>query len=206
MALSRLLGTHSRSRVFQGVPGEPPGDAARGGEVIYASPPGFVHTSYQLLDSSTTSSYSVPPPQLWARHPEWFWPRDPKVYGQLCWHNASLQKHVIAQLRKYLLAQPNATIASISQNDNQGYCQDEHELAIIKEEGTPGGALFRAVNNIADALRDEFPAVAFDTLAYEWSTAPPKIMKPRPNVIIRVKKTRQSAGSRLCSLIVFIAD
>ena len=29
-----------------GVAGEPAGDAARGGEIIYANPLGFVHTSY----------------------------------------------------------------------------------------------------------------------------------------------------------------
>ena len=40
------------------------------------------------------------------------------------------------------------------------------ELKINEEEGTPGGSLFRAVNAIADGLKDEFPDVAIDTLAY----------------------------------------
>ena len=46
--------------------------------------------------------------------------------------------------------------------------------------------MFRAVNNIAGALRDEFPTVAIDTLAYQWSRPAPKLTKPKPNVIIRL--------------------
>ena len=60
------------------------------------------------------------------------------------------------------------------------------ELKINEEEGTPGGSLFRAVNAIADGLKDEYPNVAIDTLAYQWSRPAPKITKPRENVIIRL--------------------
>eukprot|EP01052_Picozoa_sp_SAG31_P026717 SAG31_NODE_2443_length_5682_cov_3.662428_4_plen_92_part_00 len=56
----------------------------------------------------------------------------------------------------------------------------------MQEEGTPGGALFRAINQIADAIKDEFPNVAVDTLAYQWSRPAPIKTKPRPNVIIRL--------------------
>ena len=49
-----------------------------------------------------------------------------------------------------------------------------------------GGPLFRAVNTIADNIKDEFPNIAVDTLAYQWSRPAPKITKPRPNVIIRL--------------------
>jgi hypothetical protein len=36
----------------------------------------------------------------------------------------------------------------------------------MKEEGSPMGPLLRGVNAIADAIKDEFPHVAVDTLAY----------------------------------------
>lgn len=95
-----------------GVAGEPFGDMSRGGGVVYASPPGFVHTSYRLLDPAWGAN--VPPPQLFAKHPEWFWPRtSPPSYGQLCWSNASLQQFIIANLKQYLRTQPNATIISV---------------------------------------------------------------------------------------------
>ena len=70
--------------------------------------------------------------------------------------------------------------------DNGNYCKSPEELKIIAEEGTPGGALFRAVNTIATNLKDEFPHIGFDTLAYQWSRPAPKITKPKENVIIRL--------------------
>jgi hypothetical protein len=68
------------------------------------------------------------------------------TYGQLCWSNASLLNHLTSQARKTLQAHPDANIISISQNDNGNYCQSPDEMKIITEEGTPGGALFRAIN------------------------------------------------------------
>ena len=65
-------------------------------------------------------------------------------------------------------------------------CTESEELKINEEEGTPGGSLFRAVNIIADGLKDDFPGIAIDTLAYQWSRPAPKITQPRGNVIIRL--------------------
>ena len=70
---------------------------------------------------------------------------------------------------------------SVSQNDNYAQCESAAEKAINTAEGTAGGALFRAVNFIADAIQADYPRVAIDTLAYQWSRPAPKITKPRPN-------------------------
>eukprot|EP01043_Picozoa_sp_COSAG02_P020897 COSAG02_NODE_1044_length_15004_cov_106.824287_3_plen_381_part_00 len=150
---------------------------------VYASPPGGVHTSYNLLGGGGSRT---PPAELFAQHPEWFWPRNASVYGQLCWSNASLVDYVTQRAKVFLRKQPNANIISVSQNDNGHYCQTPEELRIIDEEGTPGGALYRAINTIADSLKTEFPNVAVDTLAYQWGRPAPKLVKPRPNVIIRL--------------------
>lgn len=48
------------------------------------------------------------------------------------------------------------------------------------------GPLLRAVNQVADAIKDDFPHVEVDTLAYQYTRPPPKITKPRSNVIIRL--------------------
>ena len=131
----------------------------------------------------------IPPPKLRAAHPEWFWPRGAEnatVYGQLCWSNASLVQFVTAQARKILRAQPDARILSISQNDNYNQCMSAAEQAINQREGSPIGALLTAVNTIAAALEAEFPDVAFDTLAYQWTRPAPTSLRPRPNVIIRL--------------------
>ncbi|EGD82397.1 hypothetical protein PTSG_03040 [Salpingoeca rosetta] len=164
-----------------------PYNASRGGSIVYASPPGFVHTSYRLFGDNTTGGGQHPPTDLFKTNNEWFWPHDdPKAYGQLCWSNASLVNYITRQVKAFLRAQPDATIISVSQNDNQNYCKDPAEMAIIKEEGSPIGPLLRAVNVIADAIKEEFPHVAVDTLAYQYTRPAPKITTPKPNVIVRL--------------------
>lgn len=48
------------------------------------------------------------------------------------------------------------------------------------------GPYLRFVNAIADAVRDEFPDKAVDTLAYQFTRKPPTQTTPRPNVIVRL--------------------
>jgi len=48
------------------------------------------------------------------------------------------------------------------------------------------GPLLRAVNEIADAVAIQYPLVAVDTLAYQYTLPPPMITKPRKNVIVRL--------------------
>jgi hypothetical protein len=151
----------------------------RGFAPIYA-PPGFVHTSYGLLwppgNASTFKcgkSDGIPgcgiPPKLFSKHREWFWPPAPSKpsVGQLCWSNVSLQRFLIKQVKTFLDLSPHAQIISVSQNDNGHQCGTPEELAINNAEGTAGGALFRAVNAIADAIRNDHPDAAVDTLACE---------------------------------------
>ena len=48
-------------------------------------------------------------------------------------------------------------------------CRDPAEMAIIDAERSPMGPLLRAINAVADAIVDEFPHVAVDTLACKCS-------------------------------------
>ena len=65
-------------------------------------------------------------------------------------------------------------------------CLDPAEVAIVKEERSAIGPLLRAVNQIADAIRDTHPHVAVSTLAYDWGENPPLVTQPRSNVVIRL--------------------
>ena len=109
-------------------------------------------------------------------------------YGQLCWANQSLLAFVAAQAVKYLRAQPQANLLSISQNDNRYYCNDTHERAVIDAEGSPMGPLLRGVNFVADAVKSELPSrdIVITTLAYQYTRKPPAITKPRDNVAVQV--------------------
>ena len=146
-----------------------------------------MHTSYRLFGDNTTDGGKHPPSDLFKTNNEWFWPHnDGTAYGQLCWSNSSLIEYLKAQVKALLSADPDATIISVSQNDNGNYCNDTAEAAIILEEGSPMGPLLRAVNEIADSIKDDYPHVAVDTLAYQYTRAAPKITVPRDNVIIRL--------------------
>ena len=165
-----------------------------GGYQKYASPPGFVHTSYNLLAGE--SGYNVanckrngsgPCLDVYNAHPEWFWPKNnPSQYGQLCWTEPTLIEELKRAVRDILSKDPDANIISVSQNDNYNYCNTSTEAAVIAEEGSPQGPLLRAVNAIAEDIEKDFPNVAVDTLAYQYTRSPPKLTKPRHNVIVRL--------------------
>ena len=165
-----------------------PGNSLVGGGVNYASPPGFVHTSSNLVNRSA----------LFATHPEWFWPRDNHSIGQLCWSNESLVEYVVNQVITMLKNQPDASVVSVSQNDNFDYCNSTAEQAIYKEEGGVGiGPILRAVNKVALAIKDKYPNVKVDTLAYQWTRGTPLITKPLDNVVIRLCSIECDFGSKL---------
>jgi len=42
------------------------------------------------------------------------------------------------------------------------------------------------VNQVAEAVEREFPTVWIETLAYNWTRTPPKTIRPRKNVVVRL--------------------
>jgi hypothetical protein len=152
------------------------GDALRGGRQVYE---GFVHTFYVL----------IPPEKYFDAHPEWFSEIDGRrtaTNAQLCLTDEDMRRELVINLRERLRANPEATIASVSQNDCFGNCTCPKCKAVDEEEGGPAGSLLRFVNAVAAELEAEFPQVAFDTLAYQYTRKPPRLVRPRPSVIVRL--------------------
>jgi hypothetical protein len=151
-------------------------DEKRGGNHTYQ---GFVHTFYPL----------IPPKTYFKEHPEWFSEiKGKRTYNraQLCLTNEEMCKELVKNLKANLRKNPAATIASVSQNDWRGNCQCAKCVDIEKEEESPAGLMLRFVNSVADDIKEEFPNVAISTLAYQYTRKPPKYVKPRDNVIIRL--------------------
>lgn len=151
-------------------------EAKHGGKHIYE---GFVHTFYPL----------IPPEKYFAEHPEWFSEIEGKrttENAQLCLTNEDMRKELVKNLKQNLRNNPQATIASVSQNDWHRNCQCAQCAAIDQEEGSPAGLMLRFVNAVAADIEQEFPNVALSTLAYQYTRKPPKITKPRPNVIVQL--------------------
>lgn len=145
-----------------------------GGKQVIA---GFVHTFYPL----------IPPEKYFATHPEWFSEIDGKRttdHAQLCLTNEEMRRELVGNLKTLLRKNPQATQASVSQNDWGGQCQCAKCKAVDEEEGGPSGSILRFVNAVAADIEKEFPKVAISTLAYTYSQSPPKITRPRDNVVV----------------------
>src|SRR5439155_438422 len=75
---------------------------------------------------------------------------------------------------------------SVSQNDTINYCQCEQCKALDDAEGSPAASLLKFVNAVAEAIEPDHPNVRIDTLAYQYTRKPPKTIRPRRNVIVRL--------------------
>ncbi len=138
---------------------------------------GFVHTFYPLVS-----------PTNFAAHPEWF----SEVKGarttnhaQLCLTNPKLREFVVERVKEWL-RKSEARIVSVSQNDWHGWCECAGCKAVDDREGSHAGTMIEFVNHVAGQIEPEFPQVAVDTLAYQYTRQPPKTVKPRANVIVRL--------------------
>jgi hypothetical protein len=92
----------------------------------------------------------------------------------------------IARVRQWIAEHPEATIISVSQNDTENYCQCPLCKAFDDQEGSPSASMIRFVNAVAEDIEHDCPKVRIDTLAYQYTRRPPKTLRPRPNVIIRL--------------------
>ncbi len=141
----------------------------------------FAHTAYSL----------VPPDQYFGAHPEYFSEVNGKRVGkggQLCLSNPDVLKIATAGVRQWARDEPEADIISVSETDSHGHCQCGNCRILIDREGSHAGPLLHFVNRIADNIREEFPELAVGMLAYNhmYSRIPPKHVRPRPNVVVRL--------------------
>lgn len=129
------------------------------------------------------------PQELYKDHPEFF----PLIKGerkngyvQRCLSNLDVLKISIARVRQWIKEHPEATIVSVSQNDTINNCQCDQCKAVDDAEGSPAGSLLKFVNAVAADVEKDYPNVRIDTLAYQYTRKPPKTIRPRANVIMRL--------------------
>ncbi len=164
--------------------------AEYGGALAYG-PPYHVHTFFLYF----------PPEKHFAEHPDWYSLRDGKRVGQgtqLCLTNPGLRQAFLGKLRDYIATswaaarkagQPPPLVFSVSQNDWANPCQCEACQALASAEGSEAGPLLDFVNFLADSIREEYPGVFLDTLAYQYTQKAPRTLRCRDNVIVRLCDT-----------------
>ncbi|WP_143308028.1 DUF4838 domain-containing protein [Chitinophaga vietnamensis] len=131
----------------------------------------FVHT-FDIL---------VPHTQYFSQHPEYYaLVKGKRVPTQLCLSNPDVFNILVSNLKKEMAKKPDAKYWSVSQNDNFDYCQCDNCTRINNREGGPQGSIIAFVNKVAA----QFPDKVISTLAYQYSRAAPKTLRPLPNVNI----------------------
>jgi hypothetical protein len=129
----------------------------------------------------TTMLYYLKAEDYFKDHPEYFSLLDGKREPQeLCLSNPDVYRIVSDNLRKYIKQYPNTKFFAFSQMDNAGWCRCDQCKAIDDREGGPTGSVINFINKLAR----EFPNVTISTLAYWYTTDPPKHLKLEPNVHI----------------------
>ena len=136
-----------------------------------------------------TFNHLCSPDVYFDEHPEYF----SMINGerirnqtQLCLMNPDVLKIVVENVKKALRANPSARIVSVSQNDWRNACECPECAKIDAENGSQSGTMITFVNKVAEAIEEEFPDVVVDTLAYMYTRRPPKLVKPRHNVCVRL--------------------
>jgi len=151
-----------------------------GGGISYAD---FCHSFDRLLPNS-----------LFDTRPELFSYRIDKgerTKDQRCLTNPDTLGIMAENARLTLLAHPDSQIMSITQNDNQEYCQCDICEAEAARLGGQSGLMVWFTNQVARALGAEFPDVIFDTFAYQYTRPAPTVLLPGentadPNVCVRL--------------------
>jgi len=147
-----------------------------GGRAVVFYP--FVHSFDALI-----------PREVCEQRPE-FWPmiggKRVSGYVQRCLSNPDLVKMAIERVKQWIKEHPEATIIDVSQNDTGNWCQCPDCKALDDAEGSPSASIIKFVNTIAEAIEREYPHIRIETLAYQYSRKPPKTLRPRKNVIIRL--------------------
>jgi hypothetical protein len=123
----------------------------------------------------------VPADTYYSAHPEYYALRNGRrIPTQLCLTNPEVLKIVLQSVGDLLEKHPDAEVVSVSQDDNQQYCQCATCAAIDDSEGSPAGSMIQFVNQVAEA----FPDKMISTLAYQYTRKAPQNIVPRENVLI----------------------
>ncbi|MBM4048478.1 MAG: DUF4838 domain-containing protein, partial [Planctomycetes bacterium] len=123
--------------------------------------------------------------------------------GGICLMHPEVRKLVLARLREFIAADreraaktgfPPPQVYDISQNDNHWMCQCPDCAAMSVREGSESGPVIDFINAIADGIRPDHPDLFVQTFAYSITEKPPKTLRPRDNVIIRIAELNAEWG------------
>jgi len=129
------------------------------------------------------------PDALFEMHPEYFSYRkkeDARTLKQRCLSNPEVLEAAIANVDARIAATDGKGIVSISQNDNNDYCECDNCAYWDAYYQSPAGLNIWFVNQVSDRLSEKYPDVLWDTLAYTYTRKAPVGIVPNANVLVRL--------------------
>lgn len=154
---------------------------------------------FNLIGWCHTFTQFLPMEKYFAAHPEWF--TDPNNGAkpctaastmpqgqntQLCLSNPEVLDEMTKQALLLLDKEPEAGYISISQNDSDFHCTCPDCSKLAKQEGSESGPVVNFVNQVAERINQKYPETWVETLAYRRTIDPPKTIRPKGKVIIRL--------------------
>lgn len=139
----------------------------------------LVHTFKYLLPASTYQK----------DHPDWYAQNIGPAYSgpdyiQPCFSNYESIDAVMKSIDDLVKSDPNASIISLSQNDGGVFCKCA-KCNAAKEKYNESGVMLLYINKLAKMIKEKYPHLKVDTLAYSWSLAAPIDVVAEDNVIVR---------------------
>lgn len=173
--------------------GDMPIGVEYGGGSRNYGPPDHVHTLYGILS----------PEKYYKEHPDWFIVPEGKEptheNSQLHLSHPQMRREFLKLLRENIRRTqleakakgvPAPQVFSVSQMDNGNTFAGPGDTELLARNGGARSAvLLDFINYLADGIKDEFPGVFIDTLAYGGSEKVPVTIRPRDNVVIRLTDT-----------------
>ncbi len=142
----------------------------------------------QLMGGIHTFEKFVPAKKFFESNPEYFGMMDGKRHPdtQPCLTNPGFREELTKETLKRLRANPKIKTIMVSQNDNLFYCQCPECEKFVAEHGNQTDLMLDAVNYVADAVKAEFPDKKIMTIAYQYTEALPRKIRPRENIVINL--------------------
>ncbi len=138
---------------------------------------------------SHTFDALVPVSRWYDTHPEYFSEENGvrlREKTQLCLTNPDVLRLCTEGVRAWADAHPECDIFSVSMNDWYHPCQCPACRAVDEAEGSHAGTVIRFVNQVAEQVERTHPGIRIHTFAYLYCRRPPKLTRPRDNVIVRL--------------------
>ncbi len=143
--------------------------------------------------SHTLVNQYCKPSVYFEEHPEYFaLVNGQRTGSQLCLTNEDVKNIVTDEAFKLLEENHNPEaslqILSITQADNEFYCECENCKALDKANGSHSGTMLTFANEIASRIKagGNYDNVAIDTFAYQYTRKAPSAVVPRDDIIIRL--------------------